>query len=184
MLQPQQVSACSYHGSQFAQDMLVQGTWSARCSTEAHSRIWPAQVSAQQRQVASRRQWLTVVCPLLLQRPPQGYNITVFHSMHAEVENYQVHHWTVSTQLQHGALQPYSSFSHAINCRNAEQTSQVVLLEVVMSRQQPSVTMIKRRAQCLVCLEPSPHAVFVASDCCCILSPVPVNPRLPCGPGC
>ena len=50
-------------------------------------------------------QWLTAACPLLLQRPPQGFNITVFHSMHAEVENYQVHHWTVSMQLQHGALQ-------------------------------------------------------------------------------
>ncbi|KAL3131304.1 hypothetical protein ABBQ38_000596 [Trebouxia sp. C0009 RCD-2024] len=27
------------------------------------------------------------------QRPPQGYNITVYHSMHAEVDLYRTHHW-------------------------------------------------------------------------------------------
>lgn len=27
------------------------------------------------------------------QRPPQGYNITVYHSMHAEVDQYRTHHW-------------------------------------------------------------------------------------------
>lgn len=27
------------------------------------------------------------------QRPPQGYNITVYHSMHAEVNQYRTHHW-------------------------------------------------------------------------------------------
>lgn len=27
------------------------------------------------------------------QRPPQGYSITVYHSMHAEVDQYRTHHW-------------------------------------------------------------------------------------------
>jgi len=30
-----------------------------------------------------------------LQRPPQGYSITVYHSMHAEVDQYRTHHWQV-----------------------------------------------------------------------------------------
>ena len=35
-------------------------------------------------------------CPNL-QRPPQGYSITVYHSMHAEVDQYRTHHWQVCT---------------------------------------------------------------------------------------
>ncbi|DBA84736.1 TPA: hypothetical protein ACH3X1_005985 [Trebouxia sp. C0004] len=31
------------------------------------------------------------------QRPPQGYSITVYHSMHAEVDQYRTHHWQCST---------------------------------------------------------------------------------------
>ncbi|KAK9800227.1 hypothetical protein WJX73_001175 [Symbiochloris irregularis] len=27
------------------------------------------------------------------QRPPQGYNITIYHSLHDEVDNYRTHHW-------------------------------------------------------------------------------------------
>lgn len=31
---------------------------------------------------------------LLLQRPPGGYNITVYHTMHDEVNNYRTHVWS------------------------------------------------------------------------------------------
>lgn len=31
--------------------------------------------------------------PLLVQRPPGGYRITVYHSLHGEVDAYRTHWW-------------------------------------------------------------------------------------------
>jgi hypothetical protein len=31
------------------------------------------------------------------QRPPGGYNITVYHTLHAEVDVHRTHHWTCGT---------------------------------------------------------------------------------------
>jgi hypothetical protein len=31
--------------------------------------------------------------PMLLQRPPGGYNVTVYHTMIDEVNNYRTHVW-------------------------------------------------------------------------------------------
>ena len=166
-------------------------TFQPRCSTEARCRVWPAEVSPQGQwqaaglPVSSLRQWVAAACPLLLQRPPQGYDITVFHSMHAEVENYQVHHWTVSRQpqqgalqlhsgllmhhctvsmqLQHGALQPYSGFSPAINRRQVEQPSQVVLSDLVELLQQPSQLHQSKAGDSLVCCKPERACLLMAS---------------------
>lgn len=196
MLQPQNVSAqlaavmtARYRRSplSWARRLLcLTGPWCSlgpRCSAEACSRLWPAEVSAQQRQVValpgtSCTEWLSASCPLLLQRPSQGYNITVFHSMHAEVENYQVHHWTVSTQLQPGALQPNSSFSCATDCGHGEQTSPAGLLELVALRPAAQCYISKKAGSNVwsaqhLCEHACrwPDADFVASDGCCTLAP-------------
>ena len=58
---------------------------------------------------------------LYMQRPAQGYHITVFHSMHAEVDQYRTHHW----QVKHFTLQLIQQFTQNVfNTRHATSTAQ------------------------------------------------------------
>lgn len=67
----------------------------------------------------------TNVFLVLLQRPAEGYNITVCHEMYDEVNNYRTHHWKVCPKAPRNFLTHYfmqfqprnSSFRLIICCQ-------------------------------------------------------------------